>query len=153
MIDGLPVLFLDANIFFAAVASKKGGSFFIIELAKSERIIPATSAYALIEAEKNIKLKLGERALMLHRKNILEISPYIPRINTTESKMEEIVSNYVSEKDIPIVLGAMESNADFLVTLDRKHLLDNEDLKDMGFGFYLVTPGDFLQKYFGKKLQ
>ena len=153
MIDGLPVLFLDASIFFATVASRKGGSFFIIELAKRKRIIPTTSAYALIEADKNIKLKLGEKELLLHRKNILEISPYIPRINTTESKMEEIVSNYVSEKDIPIVLGAVESQADFLVTLDRKHLLDNEDLKDMGFGFYLVTPGDFLQKYFGKKRQ
>ena len=144
----LPILFLDANIFFAAVSSKTGGSFFIVELAKQGRFVPATAAHALAEAERNIKIKLGEAALRQHHENVLAIYPYIPSFRKTDKKMEEIVSKYVPKKDIPIVLGALESHADFLITLDRKHLLDNEDLKWLFDNLSIITPGDFLQNHF-----
>lgn len=43
-------VFLDANIFFAAVASRTGGSFLILELAKRRKIGIVTVLHALAEA-------------------------------------------------------------------------------------------------------
>ena len=55
-------VFLDANIFFAAVRSPHGGSYFVIELAKRKYLQIVTVAYALAEAERNIKKNGTRRA-------------------------------------------------------------------------------------------
>jgi predicted nucleic acid-binding protein len=47
-------VFLDANVFFAAVSSPKGGSHFILELAKKGKLEIITVNQALLEAERNI---------------------------------------------------------------------------------------------------
>ncbi|MBU4299161.1 PIN domain-containing protein [Patescibacteria group bacterium] len=46
-------VFLDANIFFAGARSQKGGSGFILELAKRQKIEITTVSYVLLEAEQN----------------------------------------------------------------------------------------------------
>lgn len=51
------------------------------------------------------------------------------------------------EKDLPIVLGTLLSNADALITLDQKHFLKNERLKDLPLPFSILTPGDFIRQY------
>ncbi len=56
-------VFLDANIFFAAARSPKGGSGFILELAKIGKIEVITVSQALLEAERNIAKKLGTNYL------------------------------------------------------------------------------------------
>ncbi|TSC75332.1 MAG: hypothetical protein G01um101433_906 [Parcubacteria group bacterium Gr01-1014_33] len=73
----MPKAFLDANVFFAAVASKTGGSYFILELAKKRMTEIVTVAYALSEAERNIQKKLGDRVLATHYENLLAASPVI----------------------------------------------------------------------------
>jgi predicted nucleic acid-binding protein len=52
-----------------------------------------------------------------------------------------------------VLADAWEAGADFFVTLDRQHFLDNEPLCS-ALPFTLGTPGDFLlwyrQNYIGK---
>ena len=70
-------IFVDANIFFAAVASRIGGSYYILELAKRKKIEIVTVLHALAEAERNIEKKIGIAALKNHYDNILAIHPII----------------------------------------------------------------------------
>lgn len=142
----MPSVFLDANIFFAAVRSARGGSYFVIELAKSNQINVVTTAYALAEAERNIAEKMGILALERHHEHMLfsqlVIQPLI-HIPAFERKLSE----YLPEKDIPILLGAVLSKVDVLVTLDRKHFLGNKELLKLNLPFLIMTPGDFIRHY------
>lgn len=143
----MQLVFLDANVFFAAVASNTGGSYFILELAKKGFIEVITVAHALSEAEKNTAKKLGDAALSRHYENLLAIQPRIQSLAGVLEEIERKFSSVVPEKDMPIVLGALLSGAKFLITLDRKHMLDNTKLQALHPPFSMLTPGDFIQNY------
>ncbi len=140
-------LFLDANIFFAAVRSHAGGSYFILQLARAGRIKLITVAHALAEAERNINAKLRIAALQEHYDNLLCTRPVIQSLGRELEELEAVYRSFVVDKDLPILLGAVLSEADFLITLDRKHLLNNLALA-VSCPMPIVTPGDYLQKYF-----
>lgn len=140
-------VFVDANIFFAAVKSKTGGSYFILELAKKGFVEVVTVAHALSEAERNIAKKLDEAALARHYENLLVIHPRIQSLAEVPAETERKFSGIVPEKDMPIVLGALLSGAGFLITLYRKHFLDNNKLRTLRLPFIILTPGDFIQNY------
>jgi len=143
-------IFLDANVFFAAAGSPKGGSGFVLELAKKKRLEVFTVNQALLEAEQNILKKLGPSYLNRHYRNILEIKPKIQSIRFVT--LDEIAKfrKVLPEKDVPILLGAILSKSQFLITLDRKHFLGNEKLKEIKFPLEIMNPGDFLRKYLNK---
>jgi len=141
-------VFLDANIFFAATRSPQGGSGFILELAKRNKLAIITVNQALFEAEQNIRRKLSPKFLNRHYQNLLEIKPQIQSLEFIT--LEEITKfkKLVPTKDIPILLGAILSKVKVLITLDRKHFLENEKLKKIKLPFGIMNPGDFLRKYF-----
>lgn len=140
-------VFLDANVLFAAVASKTGGSYFILELAKRRFIEIITVVHALAEAERNIGKKLGDPALVRHYENLLAIKPRIQSLVGVSEDEEHKLHDIVPEKDMPIVLGAFLSGVEFLITLDRKHLFGNSKLKALHLPFAILTPGDFIQNH------
>lgn len=78
---------------------------------------------------------------------MLEIKPKIQFIGFIT--LEEIAKfkKLLPDKDIPILFGAIVSGANFLITLDRKHFLENEKLKKLKLPFKIVNPGDFLREY------
>jgi predicted nucleic acid-binding protein len=106
-------VFLDANIFFTAIRSPKGGSGFVLELGKAGKLEIITVNHALLEAERNIVKKLGIRYLIHHYQNLLEIKPKIQPIGFIT--LEEIAKfkKLLPPKDIPILFGAIVSKARF----------------------------------------
>ena len=141
-------VFLDANIFFAGARSPKGGSGFILELAKKKKLEIITVNHALLEAERNILKKLGPQYLNRHYQNLLEIKPKIQSIEFVTLKEINKLRKLIPSKDIPILLGAILSGTQFLITLDRKHFLGNEKLKKIKLPFKILNPGEFLREYF-----
>jgi len=140
-------VFLDANIFFAAVRSPSGGSYFVIELAKRKRLQVVTVAHVLAEAERNIEKKIGNDALMRHYDNLRAIQPVVQSLANIPLVLEYRLRTCVPEKDIPIVLGAILSSTPILLTLDQKHLLRNIKLAALNLPVAIMTPGDFLQTH------
>lgn len=140
-------VFIDANIFFAAIRSPKGGSGFVLELAKKGKLKIVTLTQVLLEAERNIRKKLGVKYLNRHYQNLLEIKPEIQSIRFIT--LEEIVKlkKLLPQKDIPILYGAIISGADFLITLDRRHFLGNEKLRKLKLHIKIVNPENFLKEY------
>ncbi|MBZ1345457.1 MAG: hypothetical protein KY055_02410 [Candidatus Nealsonbacteria bacterium] len=141
-------VFLDANIFFAGARFPKGGFGFVLELAKKGKLEIITVNQALFEAEENVRKKLGLPYLNRHYQNLLEIKPKIQSIKFITPKEITKLSKIVPTKDIPILLGVILSKSQVLLTLDRKHFLDNEKLKKTKLPFEIFNPGEFLRKYF-----
>ena len=132
-------VFLDANVFFAAARSPKGGSSFVLELAKKKKLEIVTVNHALLEAEQNILKKLGLPYLNRHYQNVLEIKPKIQSIKFVTLGEIAKFKKVIPKKDIPILLGAILSKSQFLVTLDRKHFLGNEKLKRIKLPFKILN--------------
>ena len=140
-------VFLDANIFFAAVKSSSGGSYYILELAKQRHFTIVTVAYALAEAEKNISQKIGKDALSRHYENILAVKPVVQSLSTLSESMKRKLLVSIAEKDVPILAGALLEKVEMLVTLDKKDFIANPKIAKLNLPFKIGTPGDFLQKY------
>ncbi|MBI3335280.1 MAG: hypothetical protein HY001_02170 [Candidatus Portnoybacteria bacterium] len=143
----MPTVFLDANIYFAAVRSRVGGSYFVIELAKKKSLRVVAVAHVLAEAERNIEKKVGEEALRAHYENLLTIKPVIQSLTFVPIEFEEKLGQCLPEKDLPIILGALLSGTEVLITLDQKHFLKNEKLLKLNLPIAIMTPGEFIKQY------
>lgn len=143
-----PKVFLDANIFFTGAKSPNGGSGFILELAKKNHIEVITVTQVLLEAERNIRKKLNLSCLNRHYQNLLEIKPEIQLVDFITLQEINKFEKLIPLKDIPILLGAIASKSRCLITLDRKHFLDNEKLKRIKLPIEIMNPGEFLKRYF-----
>lgn len=144
-------VFLDANILIAATKSPTGGSRLVMELGKIGKIELVTVAHALLEAERNVELKLGLSFLPSYYSLLLESGATVQPISSATLKEISTLNQFVPRKDVPILLGALYSKCTILLTLDRRDLLDNASLKDMQFPFEILTPGEFLQKFIQTK--
>jgi predicted nucleic acid-binding protein len=58
---------------------------------------------------------------------------------------------FIHPKDAPILAAAMSLEVDYLVTLNRKHFLDDPEVARKS-GLRIGTPGDFLA-WFRKRLE
>lgn len=136
-------LFIDASVFIAAAGSPEGGSSFVLELCKQGRFRAVCTRLVLLEAERNIHRKLGAEALLRFYQDLAELAPTLEALPTPEeiAACEPIVG----EKDAHALATALKSDADVLLTLDRKHFM-TEKVRDARLGLKIATPGDFLRE-------
>ena len=137
-------VFLDANVIFSAVYSETGGSAYILQLAKKDRIKLYSSRLAIKEAERNLREKADIKVVLRFYDLLDEV--YIQLIDTDHAKGKERFSDFVGEKDAPILASAIASKADFLLTLDKKHFL-NQKVLNAKLPVKIVTPARFIEKY------
>ena len=140
-------IFLDANVYVAGFVSPKGGSAFILELARRKKICLLTSRVVLREADRNLRSKAGLKTVKAFRRFLnetrIEILPYLT---------ESVLSRYealIHPKDTVILGAALEAQVDFLVTLDRRHFLTSQVLAKQG-RTKILTPEDFIQEQIKK---
>lgn len=132
-------LFLDANVIFSAVCSDSGASNFLFLLAKKKKVILFSSFYAVNEAKVNIERKLGDKLVLFYEL----ISEFI-KIDNSGRAGGEKYENFIIEKDIPILVGAEEMRADFLLTLDKKDFM-NTKIAKLKLPFKIMSPGEYLR--------
>lgn len=113
----MKTVFIDSSVLFSAVNSPTGGSSKLFTL-KNIRLI--TSRVVLAETERNVKEKLHayhlDRFFMLVNK--IKIIKQLP-----DNKLIKKAKEVIVQKDSVILAEDKRSDADFLVTLDRKHFL------------------------------
>jgi len=136
-------LFIDASVFIAAAGSSKGGSSFVLELCKRGRFRAVCTKLVLLEAERNIHRKLGAEALLRFYQGLAELDPALEAPPTPDeiAACEPIVG----EKDAHVLAAALRSEADVLLTLDRRHFM-TEKVRSAGLRLRIATPGDFLRE-------
>ena len=137
---------LDTSALFAGIWSSEGGARMILKLGEAGAIQITISSQVLREIENALRKKapqaLGALALTLDRCNA---------INLPEPSQELVdeCNQFVHHPGDAIVLAAAwKSEADYFITLDRRHFIENKALREAAH-FYIGTPGDFLDWFRG----
>jgi predicted nucleic acid-binding protein len=137
-------VFLDTSALFAGIWSAEGGARMILKLGEAGAIRLWVSSQVLREIEEVLRRKapaaLGTLAVLLHQSNI-EVTP-APTAELIQQS--ERLTGHAG--DAQVLAAAWLAEADYLVTLDRAHFLDNLTLRQ-AMSFPLGTPGDFLAWY------
>ncbi len=134
-------VFLDSNIILSGLLSEKGVPRIILDILclRLPFLIGITGRYNIIEIERNLSKKMPA---------ILPVyEEYFPKLNLEIIPLPSAENvrrfrGHISDKDVPVLASAIMSNADFLVTGDKK---DFAKLKEKGsYPLKILSPSDFL---------
>jgi predicted nucleic acid-binding protein len=109
-------IFLDANVLFSA-AKQPGVMAQLLQECLNRSHTLVVDGYVLAEAEKNLDAKFPEGLANLSTLRAECVFVQSPR---TQVFFPDILP-LLPEKDVPVLLSAIESDCDVLVTGDKKH--------------------------------
>ena len=96
-----------------------------------------------MEARRNILGKFGEQELLGFYRKIALLDPEMAPPPSVQRIADCIP--LTTAKDAHVLAGALECSADYLLTLDRRHLLTPSILA-ANLPVRVLTPGDFLNE-------
>lgn len=134
-------IFLDSNVILSGLLSDRGAPRIILDLLclKLPFVVGLTGQYNLIEIERNISKKIPE-VFPVYK-------AYLPKLNLEiiplplQNEVKRF-SGQVSDKDVPVLVSAVNGKADFLVTGDKKDF-DKLKLKN-DYTFKIINPSEFI---------
>jgi len=138
----VPALFLDSSAAIAGVISSQGAARALLVMAEAELISLVLSDQVIAESERNLARK-APAALPFFREALRRTHMRL----VPDPSPEEVAPHLdliVHEADVPIALAAMHAEVDYLVTLNRRHFLDDAGVAERT-GLRIGTPGDALQ--------
>ncbi len=126
-------LFLDANVLFSAAYRSDTG---LLELWKLREVVLYSSRYALEEARINLSNEV-------QRTRLVRLAGKVRLFDAGERELPHGVA--LPEKDVPILLAAIEANATHLLTGDIRHFgsLFGKRVE----GILVLPPGDYLRRH------
>ena len=133
-------VFFDSSVLFSGFYSSVGASRELIELVKKKFIYGLTSKTVIQELEENLH-KFNQQInidLLINNYRILVRE----KISNTEIDPYKSV---IEEKDCHVVAGAVLTNCQYLVTLDKKHL-DNSIIRNKIKNVKIISPRKLLRK-------
>ena len=140
-------VFLDTSVLFAGIWSAEGGARMILKLGEARAVRVLVSSHVLQEAENVLRRKapdlIGLLALLLDRSGAETVAAPLP------DSVQECLTLTSYTADTLVLAAAKMTAADYFVTLDREHFLNNDALK-RAMPFPVGTPGDFLAWYRGR---
>jgi len=134
-------LFLDSSALFAGIVSSTGAARALLLLAESDQITITLSEQVVVETERAIARKVPQ-ALADLREAILASKAQIvhdPAPAEVRANLE-LISH---PADVPILMAAMKTKVDYLVTHNRLHFI-NDPAVAVKANLRIGTPGDAL---------
>lgn len=134
-----PIIFFNASVILAGIYSPKGGSAKILKYVKLGKIKGLISEIVFNEVIRNSsKIRKSKKDIEGYLKaTLLKIVP--PPSDFQVRKFEEVVTDI---GDAHLIASAKSYSADFLVSLDKKHILI---LKNKIRKPKIVTPGELIE--------
>ena len=129
-------LFLDTSVLLAAAGSSRGASRFLITHADAHGWELVSSDYCGEEARRNLP-KLGRSPAAAWR---AQIAPCLRLVRASLALDKPLV--FPKAKDRPVVITALATRAEWLVTLDEADFQGK--LGREVYGLRIATPGEFL---------
>lgn len=134
-------VFLDSSVLIAGLHSAKGGSGYILELMRKDKIVGLVSPLVIEEVKRNIEKKLDSKLLVRLEKLIRILK--VQEIYKSKDLLKYL--NLINIKDVHILVAFASSKADFLITLDVRHF-KTEKLQRANLSFKIATPKEFLER-------
>ena len=136
-----PELFFDSSALFSGVISASGASRALLLLGEAGQVSITLSEQVVTETERAVARKLP-RALADFRETIRATGMCIVR-DPSPSEIEAYVDIIAHPADVPIVVAAVQVETDYLVTLNRRHFIDDPAVAERS-ELRIGTPGDAL---------
>jgi putative PIN family toxin of toxin-antitoxin system len=133
-------VFIDTNVLIAGVASVTGASAAVLDLCEAEILQMVISPQVLVEADRNFSSKLPNLVIQF-RQFIRDLAPLM--VEDPPAKAVERAAGLIDRKDAAILAAAIESEVDYLITLDKKHFLTQKVRHNILIE--VCTPADFLR--------
>ncbi len=136
-------VFIDSSVIIAATLSPSGGSFRLIRESLFKNYILLISDYVLEECIRILKTKFPEKTYILPI--MLENFGFKTTKDPPEKEIEKFI-DIIDFKDAPILAAAIKYKTDYLITLDKKHFLNQKVLefaRDKKIS--ILTPKEFLE--------
>ena len=119
-----------------------GASATILDLCEARVLQMVVSRQILIEADRNFAAKFPQ-LVGRFRQFMHHLAPLMVEDPTPESM--EKAATIVDRKDAPILAAAQNAHVDFLITLDKRHLLNPKTRQKVMLK--VVSPIEFLQSF------
>lgn len=126
------VVLFNASVIIAGMYNPRGGSGKILKWVREKKIIGVASEVILNEVKRHVVKSEVDKLFLI-------ISP---PAEETVRKYNSIVAD---QGDSHVLASAAELEADYLVSLDKKHILA---LKDKIKRFTIVSPKELIEKMF-----
>jgi predicted nucleic acid-binding protein len=112
--------FVDASVLFAAVSSAKGYARDLLMVSLDHDLTLVVSSFVIEEVTRNLEKKAPAKA------HLFTAMQQLVGFETVDPSAEQIktAAEYTALKDAPVVAAALLAECEYLVTYDRKHLLD-----------------------------
>lgn len=133
-----PVVLFNASVILAGIKSPTGGSGKLLSWSKDRKINGLISEIILDESMRNGP-RIGVEPMLVARK-IKNFGIGI-RVAPDSSVVDKFKNIVIDLGDAHVLASAQEEKADFLVTLDKKHLLI---LQKAVKKFKIVSPGELI---------
>ena len=134
-------LFLDSSALMAGLISAEGAARALLLLGEDGVIQLTVSEQVIVEIERNLARK-APRAVPFAREMIRIAKVRIlrdPPLDEVRQRMDWISH----AADVPILVAAHRDQVDYLVTLNRRHFLDDAEVAQRS-GLRIGSPGDAL---------
>ncbi len=133
-------VFIDTSVLIAGVASVAGASTAVLDLCESETAQMVVSRQVLFEADRNFSTKLPN-LVSQYRQFIQDLAPLM--VDDPPDTAVKKAAALVGRKDAAILAAATGKKVDYLIPLDKKHLLKEHAPRDVPLE--ICTPADFLK--------
>lgn len=133
-------VFLNASVLFSASYSETGSSRDLLRKAIRGNLKVVVSRHVLEEAERNLAQKAPE-ALPAFREVLALVAAEVAEKPSVEELKR--AATYINLKDAPIIAAAAKAKADYLVTWDRKHFIDDPKVAERS-GLMIITPDELM---------
>lgn len=133
--------FIDSSVLFAASLSPAGASREIVRQAIRGKITLVTSKLVYAETEENLADKAPKALSAFHQ--FLDTIPF-EIVRPTKRQVLQ-AAQYTALKDAPIVAAAKRAQVDYLVSLDRRHLVGVPGVAQRS-GLQIVLPSELLEE-------
>lgn len=137
-------VFFDASVIIAALLSPASGSAKLLTFAKNKGLVAITSQTVIDEVIDHAeKIHKTPETILSYIKE----SGALVRERVTQTEIKK-VSGIVDLTDANLLVGALGSRCQYLVTLDKKHLLRSDVRKNVA-PLRIVNPEGLLEKLRG----
>lgn len=133
-------IFLDSNVILSGLLSDRGAPRVILDILclKLPFLAGLTGQYNLVEIERNISKKIPE-ALPIYK-------AYLPKLNLeiiplpSQNEVKRFAGQ-VSDKDVPVLVSAVNGKADFLITGEKGF---EKRPPKYDYPFKILNPSEFM---------
>jgi uncharacterized protein len=136
-----PRIFIDSSVLFSAANSNMGHSRDLMVMGANGEITIVLSDYVLEETRRNLS-QLRQPPLDALDEILDSVNMEIVRVH---KQAVQDAAKVIVLKDAPIIAAAKTAKVDMLVSLDKKHILNNPELENF-IKASILTPAEAYQK-------